>query len=233
MSFLKDLLNPPPSGSFNANSHYSFFNNVSTALNGLTSVRNDSVVTNANFATLSGKGLTPTTPADGNGEEFIGDWQVSGATAANYIITPTAYANNSTIKSASPYFVGMTVSSSTGDSFYFYQRQANTVRQYQQDYLSYSLSIRNNQPKAIKLQTSIFSYYDTASNITPGNTFFLQPGLQNISCKLPLTKSLGDVTVGAGNYTEFRLAFLDLIDGTADLDFYQIKCEFGQISTPL
>lgn len=232
MSYLKNLLNPPPVNG-KLEQHYDFFNSVNSALNGLTSVRNPSVVTNANFATLSAKGLTPTTQADGDGEEFIGDWQVFGASNAVYTITPTPYAVNSTIKSASPYFVDVLVTSTTGAPFYFYQRQIGTIRQYQQDYLTYNLQVQNNQSKAIKLRMDVFTFYDTTSKLTLGSTFFLQPGLQSLSCKLPLTQSLNGITVGAGNYTEFRFNFIDLIDGTADIDLYQIKCEYGQISTPL
>lgn len=231
MSTLKDLVNPPPTQG-QIQDFYKFFNSTYTSLNALTSIRNASVLTNANFATLSGAGLTPTTPGDGDNFEFIQDWFVVGATAANYVITPTVYPSNSTIASASDYFVSTVVTSANGNPFYFYQRQPGTVRQYQRNYLTYGLIVNNNQSKPVQLRMDIFTYYDPGSLLVAGGTFFLQPGLQMLTSKL-LTQTLFNVSVGAGNYTEFRFNFFDLIDGTADIDLYQIKCEFGQIGTPL
>src|SRR3569623_277245 len=103
MSFLKDLINPPPTqGSLS--DHYKFFNSMHQTLNGLTSVRNPTILLDSNFAELSAKGMNPTTPADGDNTEFMKNWFVFGASAADYTITPTAYAANSTIKSASLYY---------------------------------------------------------------------------------------------------------------------------------
>lgn len=232
MSFLQNLLNPPPTQG-DIKDHYSFFNNVDSALNGLTSVRNPSVLLHPNFDLLSAKGLNPTIPADGDGTEFIAGWKVFGAANANYIITPTIYPIDSTVQSASTYFVDMTTSSFNGNAFYFYQRQSGTVRKYQKDYLTYTVLIQNNQSKQIKLRMDVYTFYDPSDNLTQGSTFFLQPGFNSLSCKIPITQSLDRITVGAGNYTEFRMNFLDFVDGTSDLDFYQIKCEFGKISTPL
>ncbi len=231
MSFLKNLINPPPTQGSIAD-HYKFFNSVNSALNGLTSVRNPTILNDSNFATLSAKGLSPTVPGDGNDTEFIGNWFVFGAAAADYTITPTTYPANSTIKSSSDYYVHNVVTSANGNPFYFYQKQTGTVRKYQQDYLTYGLLIKNNQNKAIKLRMDIYTFYDPTSELKKGSTFFLQPGLNNLTATLQ-TDSLNNIAVGSGNYTAFSLNFLDLIDGTADIEVYQIKCEFGQISTPL
>lgn len=231
MSFLRNLINPPPTQGSIAD-HYKFFNSVNTTLNGLTSVRNPCILTNPNFATLGPHGLTPTTQANGDNYEFISDWFVVGASAANYTITPTLYAANSTIKSSSLYYVHHVVTSANSNPFYFYQRQTGTARQFQQDYFTYGLLIKNNQFTAIKLRMDIYSFYDPSFSLKKGSTFFLQPGLNNLTATL-LTDSLKDISVGVGNYTEFRINFLDLIDGTADIELYQIKCEFGTISTPL
>jgi hypothetical protein len=231
MSFIKDLINPPPVKG-NLSDHYKFFNSVHQTLSALTSVRNPTVLLDSNFAELSAKGLNPTTPADGDNTEFIKNWFVVGATAASYTITPTAYAANATIKSSSLYYVHNVVTAHNGQPFYFYQKQLATVRQYQQDYLTYGLLIKNNQSKAIKLRMDIYMFYDPTFSLKKGSTFFLQPGLNNLTSTIQ-TDSLTGITVGAGNYTEFRFNFIDLINGAADIELYQIKCEFGQVSTPL
>ncbi len=230
MSFLKDLINPPPTQG-TISDHYKFFNSVNNSLLGLTSVQNPSILTNSDFNTLSAKLLNPTIPSDGNDVEFIGSWKVFGDTAAAYVITPTVYAANSTVKTSSDHFVHNVVTTANGQPFYFYQRQAGTVRKYQQDNFTYGLMINNNQDKAIKLRMDIFTFYDPSSSMKNGSTFFLQPGMNQLTSTV-LTDSLKGIAVGAGNYTEFRINFVDLIDGTADIDLYQIKCEFGKISTP-
>ena len=232
MSFLRNLLNPPPTHG-ELDDYYNFFNSVNSGLEGLTSVINPTVLVNPNFSILATRGLTPTTQADGDNTEFIGSWFVFGASNATYNITPSIYAANSTVQSASLYYVNTKVITANGDPFYFYQRQPLTVRKYQKSYLTYTLIAKNNQTKAIKLRMDIFTLFDPNSTLTQGSTFFLQPGFQSLSCSIPLTDSLQLKTVGAGNYTEFRLNFVDTIDGTADIDLYQIKCEFGRISTPL
>lgn len=231
MSFLRNLINPPPTKGSIAD-HYKFFNSVNTTLNGLTSVRNPTVITNANFATLSAQGTNPTTPGDGDNFEFIGSWYIVGATAADYTITATAYPSNSTVKSSSTYFVHNVVTSTNGNPFYFYQRQSGTVRQYQQDYFTYNLMIKNNGSSQIQLRMDINTFYDPTEQLTKGSTFFLQPGMNNLTSTVQ-TNSLDGISVGAGNYTEFRINFLNIPNGIADIELYQIKCEFGTIGTPL
>lgn len=231
MTFLRNLLNPPPTKGTIAD-HYKFFNSTYTGLQGLTAVSNKTIITNPNFATLSAQGTNPTTPGDGDNFEFIGDWKIIGATAANYVITATPYPSNSTVKSASQYFVHQTVSTFNGGAFYYYQRQAGTVRQYQQDNFTFGLMIQNNLSKAIKLRMDINTFYDPTSNLVTGSTFFLQPGMNTLASTVK-TQSLNNIAVGSGNYTEFRINFLDFAGVPSDIDLYQIKCEFGTISTPL
>jgi hypothetical protein len=233
MSRLRDLINPP-SAKWAANDQelYDYLNSVYECLNGLLYVQNPTVLTNSNFNTLSAKGLNPTVPADGDDTEFIGDWFVVGASVADYVITPTVYANNSTVQSASPYFVHVEVLDYTAGDFYFYQRQMSTVRKYQKNFLTYGLQAINNQNKSIKARFDIYIYYDTGDSLKQGAAIYLEPGFNEITSTL-LTDSLNGLTVGAGNYTEFRFNFLDLYDGTADIDLNLIKCEFGKISTPL
>jgi hypothetical protein len=233
MTFFKDLLNPPPTKGDNWHDIYNFFNSSHAALSSLGALSNQSVLSNSNFATLGPGGLTPTTQADGDDFEFIGDWFVVGATAANYTITPTAYPTNSTVKSASDYYVKVQVTSFNNNPFYFYQRQAATVRKYQEDYFTYGLQIKNNQNKSIKVRTDIYSYYDPSNQLKTGRAIYLQPNQVTTIASNLQTQSLQGLTVGAGNYTEFRFDFIDLYDGTADIDIYLIKCEFGTISTPL
>lgn len=230
MSFLHNLINPPPTKG-NLDDHYKFFNSVNTSLQGLTSVRNASVLTNPDFSTLSAKGLTPTTQADADGTEFIGSFKVVGRTAGTYAITPTAYPTNSTVKSSSPYYVHVVINSFNGAPFYFYQNQPGTVRQYQNDSLTFGFSIKNNQAQQIKVMASIVSNYGSTQSVKNGSTFFLQPGMNSITSTIQ-TDSLQNVTVTGGNYTQFQFNFIDLVNGTADLEFYLIKCEYGKISTP-
>lgn len=230
MTFLVDILNPPPVTK--DSDLYKFLENQHSGLNALRYLKNDSVLANSDFNTLSAKGLTPTTQADGDDVEFIGDWFVKGATNANYTLTPTVYPTNSIVKSASNHYVHVQVTSHNGNEFYFYQRQNSTVRKYQKDYFTYGINIKNKQNKAIKVRLDIYTYYDTGNKLTQGKPIYLQPG-NNLFASTLLTNTLDSVTVGAGNYTEFRFNFIDLFDGTADIEMYQIKCEPGQISTPL
>lgn len=233
MTYLADLINPPdPPMDASDDQGYQFDNSTYEGLNALTYVSNPTVLLNANFNTLGPGGLTPTVSADGDDVEFIGDWFVFGAANADYIITPTVYATNSTIKSASEHFVGLIVSTATGDPFYFYQRQMASLRKYQKDNLTYSMMIKNNQSKVIKVRADIFCFFDPSSQLITGKPFYLQPGLNQVTSTL-LTPSLEGKTVGAGSYTEFRFNYADLYDGTADIELYQIKCEFGTIGTPL
>lgn len=238
MSFLADLINPPQEKP-TAESSYRFNDNVFVTLQALTYVMNPSVLVNANFATLGANGTTPITQLDGDNAEFSHDWKVVGASNATYAITPSAYPlglisndSPSTIPTSSNYYINVTISTYNGNGYYFYQQQNNTVRQYQTNFLTYGVIIRNNQNKVIKIRMEVFSYYDTGTNLIADNTIYLQPGLNKITSQVQ-TPRLAGQTIGAGNYTQFRLSFQDLVDGTADIDIYQIKCEFGKASTLL
>lgn len=238
MSFLPDLLTQPqenPTKEY----QYRFDKSVNDSLDGLTYVMNPSVVSNANFATLGSSGTTPVTQANGDNAEFSSNWKVVGAAAATYALTSTAYplgaidsSSPSTVPSSSDYYEKVVVSTYTGSGLYFYQRRNNTVRLFQKNFLTYGVWIRNNQSKVIKVRMEVFSFYDPSSDLQADNTIYLQPGLNKITSQIN-TAALAGKIIGAGNYTEFRLNFLDLGDGTADLDMYQIKCEFGKVSTLL
>lgn len=238
MSFLADLFNPPQNKP-KPSDQYQFDENVYVTLDALTYIMNPSVVTNANFATLGPGGTTPITAGDGDNAEFSDDWKVVGASNATYTITPTAYptgaitgSSPSTIATSSNYYINVEVGTYNGNGLYFYQRENNTVRKYQQNFLTYGVIIRNNQTKVIKIRMEVYNFYDPSSSLLADNTIYLQPGLNKITSQVN-TVTLSGLTIGAGNYTEFRLSFIDLVDGTADIDLYQIKCEFGKVSTLL
>lgn len=242
MSFLADLFNPPSTTDkkVTAEDQYLFDNGVHDTLNGLTYVMNPSVVTNANFNTLGSAGTTPVTQADGDNAEWSAGWNVVGSGVATYSLTSTAYPlglissdSPSTVQTASGYYEKIIISAFAGGAgFYLYQRQNNTVRKYQKNYLTYGLIIRNNENSVKKIRCEVYSYYDTENNLQADNTVYLKPGLTKITSQV-LTEGLSGKTLGAGNYTEFRISFLDLGNGTANLDFYQIKCEFGKVGTLL
>lgn len=227
MTYLQDLINPANKNPTKSD-QYQFNNSVQDNLTALQYVMNPSVLTNANF---SGGGAL-ITQADGDNATFFTDWKVVGAAVATYTLTPTTYPANSLIQSASTTYSGIVISNYTTSGLYFYQRQLNTVRKYQKNYLTYGLLIKNNQTKSIKVNMSIYSFYDPTFVEKKGGAIYLQPGLTSITTQL-LTDGLSGVSVGASHYTEFRLNFLDLFDGTADLELYQIKCEFGTVSTLL
>lgn len=238
MSFLGELINPPQEHPTQEN-QYKFDNDVFTMLDALAFTSNPSVVANANFATLGPSGLTPITEADGDNAEFSDDWKVVGAANATYTITPTAYPTGvisgdspSTIPSASDYYIHVEIDTYNGNGLYFYQRENNTVRKYQQNFLTYGVWIRNNQNKVIKIRMELYSFYDPSDNLIADNTIYLQPGLNKITSQVNTAKLAGK-SITASNYTEFRLSFQDLVDGTADIDLYQLKCEFGKVSTLL
>lgn len=239
MSFLPDLFNPPSIQKPSVEDQYRFDNGVFVTLDALTYIMNPSIALNADFSTLGASGLTPITQADGNGAEFSNDWNVFGAASATYTITPTAYPTGvitnvspSTIPTASSYYIHVAVATHNGGSFYFYQRQNNTVRKYQKNFLTYGVVIRNNQNKVIKIRMELYNFYDPSDLLLADNTIYLQPGLNRITSQVQ-TVSLSGKSITALNYTELRLSFLDLVDGTADLDIYQLKCEFGKVSTLL
>lgn len=239
MSFLPDLINPPNAEKPSVEDQYRFDNGVFTMLDALTYIMNPSIALNADFSTLGSSGLTPITQADGDGAEFSGNWNVFGAANATYTITPTAYptgaissSSPSTIPTASSYYINVAVTTHNGDPFYFYQRQNNTVRKYQKNFLTYGVVIRNNQSKVIKIRMELYNFYDPTDDLLADNTIYLQPGLNRITSQVK-TAPLAGKSITASNYTELRLSFLDLVDGTADLDIYQLKCEFGKVSTLL
>jgi len=239
MSFLADLFDPPNPHKPTVEDQYQFDNGVHDTLNGLTYVMNPSVVTNANFNTLGPSGTAPVTQGAGDNAEWSSTWKVVGAGVATYTLTSTAYplgaitsSSPSTVPTSSGYYEKVVISGYTTSGLYFYQRQNNTVRTYQKNFLTYGLWIRNNQNSVKKIRMEVYSYYDTSDNLQADNTVYLQPGLNRVTSQVT-TEGLAGKTIGAGNYTEFRLSFLDLVDGTADLDIYQIKCEFGKVSTLL
>lgn len=227
MSFLIDLLNPISSDA-SRQQQYLFNNTVYDNLEGLQYSMNPSVITDADFSS----GGVLVTQADGDNAEFFDDWFVVGSAVANYTLTPTNYPSNSLVQSASATFSRVQISNYTTTGLYFYQRQTNTVRKYQKNYLTYGLIINNNQTKVIAVEAQIFSFYNPSSSLVRRGTLFLQPGLNRMTTTLK-TQSLEGISVGASPYTEFRLSFVDLFDGTADLNIYQIKCEFGGVSTLL
>jgi hypothetical protein len=238
MTFLTDQLNPVPENP-SPSDQYQFDNGVNTYLTSLIYISNPSLTTNANFNTLGTHGTTAVTQANGDDADFSSNWHVKGATVATYSLTSTVYPTGlisggspSLIQSSSAYYEHAVVSTYTSGDFYFYQRDMNSIRRYQKNYLTYGILIYNNQDTAKKINMEIYYFYDPSGDIIADNTIYLQPGLNKITSQLKIP-SLSGKTIGSGNYTEFRLRFLDLLDGTADLNIYQIKCEFGTVSTLL
>lgn len=227
MSFLNELLNPPTSGA-NKETQYLFDNSVHDSLQALGYVMNPSVLTDPDFSS----GGVIKTQADGDNAEFFDDWFVFGAATATYTLTPVTYAANSIIQTFSPTYSHVQISGYAGTGLYFYQRQPLTVRKYQKNYLTYGLIIQNNQSKNIQLDPQIFSFYNPSSSLKRKSGFYLKPGFNKVTTTI-LTDSLDGISVGGSPYTEFRLAFGDLVDGTADINIHQIKCEFGVASTLL
>lgn len=232
MTGFLDLINPPDKAPSKEQS-YRFNNNLNDIANALGFSMNPSVITNANFATLGINGQTPVTQADGDGAEISSGWKVFGASNATYSMTSASYANNSTVKSASLYYEHIVVTAHNGQPFYIYQRQTVTVRKYQDNFLTYGIIIKNNQNAVKKIRMEVFSHYNgSPDKSSPGASIYLQPGINSISSMVQ-TQELNGLTVGNSSYTDFRLNFIDLVDGTADLEIYQIKCEFGNITTLL
>lgn len=232
MTYVADLINPPNKAP-SAEQSYRFNNNVNDVNEALNFIMNPCILANANFATLGGSGQTPVTQAAGDGAQISNSWNVFGASNATYSMTSASYPNNSLIQSASAYYEHVQVSTHNGNDFYIYQRQSNTVRKYQNNFLTYGLIIKNNQSTVKKIRMQIYSHYDgSTDNPANGAAIYLQPGINNLSSMIQI-QSLSGLTVGNGNYSEFRLFFADLYDGTADLEIYQVKCEFGKIQTLL
>lgn len=232
MTQLSNLLKPTTPED-NSDQQYLYRSSVYNFLNGISTISNLSKTNNADFSVLGPSGITPTTQAAGDDAEFMNDWFVVGASLAIYTLTPTIYAPNSPIISASPYFVHTAISSYSGIGLYFYQRQLDTLRLYQSSYITITINATNNLSNTIKLRTAIYSFFNPSDQLTQGATMFLQPGTSTISATVSLT-SIRNQTVGPGSYTEFRLIFDDLGPTQAtDIDLHAIKAEFGTISTPL
>lgn len=231
MTKLVDLINPP-STSRELVDHSKFFNDQFEAIKAMRYLRNDSLLTNGDFRTPAGTGLTPTTNAQGNNAVVVQDWQVFGSTAATYTITPTLYPANSTINSFSSQYLNVSISGFSGLPLYIYQRQPNTVRQYQQNYLTYSLLAKNNGAEQVGLRFDIYFNYGASDSLLSSGIIYLQPGQTMNPTATFTTKSLQGISVTSANYTEFRLNFVSMPTGTANIDIYNIKCELGELGTP-
>lgn len=232
MSTLQNLITPPPPPKRLNNHELSLFlNSIFESLSSLTAIKNISLTTNSDFNTLSDQGLTPTTEADGDDFEFIGDWFVVGSDEATYTLTPTNYANNSPVISESIHFVNVDISDYSGSGLYFYQRQAGMIRKYQQSFLTFGMQVKNNGAKQIGLQFELYLNLDGDPNLSykSGNVY-LAPG-QNTLTATVQTDSLAKFTVGSDNYAEFRLNFTKLNEGAANFDLYLYKSEFGKLHT--
>jgi len=229
---LRNLINPP-NPRMSQEELYNFQAMLYDVIDGLTAVSNTSQTLNADFSTLGTGGLTPITQADGDNAEFSWGWKVVGAAAATYTLTPTVYPDASLVNSASPYFIHTVVSTYSGTGLYFYQRQSDTVRKYQNQPITLTITANNNQSSKIKLRFNIVSYYGiSATNTQNGGALYLEPGENQISATLTPPR-LRDLSVDNTNYTEFQLYFENLNTGTADFDLYEIKAEFGKLSTAL
>lgn len=229
MTFLQTLLNPPNPHA-NKDDQYLYNNSTYDVLNALQFISNPSILTNANFATLGLPGQTPVTQADGDGAEISSTWHVQGATEATYSITQTSYAADSSFQSNSPYYTRVIASAYSGAGFYLYQKQINTVRWYQKNDITFSLIISNNLTTRTTIRMSAYSFYNPSDYLVQSHAIYLEPGLNKVSSSI-LTQSLNGIAVGALPYTEFRLEFVDFAGGSCDLNIYQIKGEFGTLST--
>lgn len=229
MTFLQTLLNPPNPHA-NKDDQYLYNNSTYDVLNAFQFISNPSILTNANFATLGLPGQTPVTQADGDGAEISSTWNVQGATEATYSITQTSYAADSSFQSNSSYYTRVVANAYSGSGFYLYQKQMNTVRWYQKNDITFSLIISNNLDARTTIRMSAYSFYNPSSNLVQSHAVYLEPGLNKVSSSI-LTQSLNGISVGALPYTEFRLEFVDFSGGACDLNIYQIKGEFGTLST--
>jgi hypothetical protein len=230
MTKLSDLINPPKPN-MTADELYYLLNTYYEFLDNLVDISNVSQLTNSDFSSLS-KGLTPTTQADGDDEEFVTDWFVVGATVATYTITPTAYPENSQVKSDSAYFVNLNLTAYTPPGFYFYQRQANTVRKYQNQFLTFTVQANNNGAEYVKVRFTVIYNLGPTSQTVQSRALYLEPGFNDLNVVIQ-TPSLRNETVDPLNYVEFRLEFVEIYTAPAVIDFYELKGEFGKISTKL
>lgn len=229
MTFLQNLLNPPNPDA-NKDDQYLYNNSTYDVMNSLQFISNPSILTNANFATLGLPGQTPVTQADGNGAEISSTWNVQGASEATYSITQTSYAADSSHQSNSSYFTKVIASAYSGTGFYLYQKQFNSVRWYQKNDITFGLLIFNNLSERATIRMSAYSFYNPSNNLVQSHAIYLQPGINKVSSAI-LTQSVSGISVGASPYTEFRLEFVEFSGGSCDLDIYQVKGEFGTLST--
>lgn len=232
MSFLKDTINPPPVN--DDADDYKFNDAQNRGLSGLQYLSNPALSANSNFATLGTNGTTPVTQASGDNAEFSYDWNVYGASTGEYSITPVLYPLNSTVKSASAYYINLIFTNFiAGSEFYLYQRIPSSVRQFQQSYYTFGVGYRNIGSDIIGARCDILSYYDPTSYLVRGSPFQMQPSqkTREISTTL-VTQSLQDLTVNSGNYTDFRFNITNVPHGTCNLELYIIKCEHGIYTTP-
>jgi hypothetical protein len=230
MTKLSDLINPPKPN-MTADELYYLLNSYYDLFNNLIDISNISQLTNSDFESLS-KGLTPTTQADGDDEEFVSDWFVVGATVATYTITPTEYLENSQVKSDSLYFVNTNLTAYTPPGFYFYQRQANTVRKYQNQFLTFTVQASNNLTELVKIRFTVIYNLGATTKTLQSKALYLEPGFNDLNVVIQ-TPSLRNEIVDASNYVEFRLEFVEIYTAPANIDFYELKAEFGKISTKL
>lgn len=232
MPRFQDIINPPTEQtSKDPEQLYRNMDSVYQFLDGMITISNPTETLNADFKTLGVGGLTPTTQADGDDVEFIGDWFVVGATVANYILTPTPYPANSSVVSASPYFVKVVVSSYSGDGLSFYQKQMGLIRKFQTQFITMTLSATNNTIVPITLRFSVMLNLDPGNILLEGGLLYLKAGYNIINTTLK-TPTLRDQTVGAAASVQFNLDFVNFA-ASQDFDLYSIKAEFGKISTPL
>ncbi len=233
MARLRDIINPPTENIIEDKEQlYRHLDSINQYLDGILTISNPAQTLNSDFSTLSAQGTTPTTQADGDNFEFVENWFVVGATQAAYALTATPYPSNSTVISASPYFMAADITTYSGSGLYFYQRQMGYVRKYQTQYLTTTVRAFNNLSTTVKLRFDLIFNLDPTLVNYQGTPFYLKPGYNEVSTTLK-TDSLRNATVGAGNYVEFQLNFVDVPSGLGDFDLYSIKSEFGKISTPL
>ena len=233
MPRFQDIINPPTEQtSKDPEQLYRNMDSVYQFLDGMITISNPTQTINADFKTLSGVGLTPTTQAQGDDFEFIGNWFVVGATVADYTLTPTPYPTNSGVVSASPYFVNVAVTSyASGTGLSFYQKQSGLVRKFQTQFVTMTISATNNTTTVTTLRFSISLNLDPGDILLEGGILYLKPGYNVISTTLK-TPTLRDETVGAAAYAQFNLDFVNFA-AVENFDIYSIKAEFGKISTPL
>ncbi len=233
MARFSDIINPPTEHIINDDEQlYRHLDSVNEYLDGMLTISNPAQTINSDFSTLSAQGTTPTTEADGDNFEFVGSWFVVGATQATYVLTATPYPNNSPIISESPYFMDIVVNTYSGSGLYFYQRQMGVVRKFQTQYVTITVRAFNNLTTIPRLRFDVIFNLDPSTINYQGGAIYLQPGYNEISTTLK-TDSLRNMVVGAGNYVELDLNFVEIPSGLADFELYSIKVEFGKISTPL